>query len=211
MPRISYELLMKEVDKRSARSLDAVVREHILTGSPFVFEHQPRSYDSLRTHLAGELSVSSNAITVVGSAQLGFSLNPRHPGRPFSDDSDVDVIVTDEAFFDRIWKQLLSWRYPWHLRNWPEGDRTWGNQYLENFLAGHCDPARIRASGFGDGSARRALRDASAKWFNAFKAIGQLPDLNGRDFKGRLYRSWDFATRYHAYGLSVIHSALQTT
>lgn len=199
---IAYDDLMAEVRRRA--NLEPLVVEHIFKGIPFLFDDQPAHYEILRTHLSSELGVPSNAITVVGSTRLGYSLNPSHPGQPMSETSDVDVIVADEALFDRLWNLLLRWRYPWHMRDWSDGEREWGTRHLENFIAGHCEPHRIRFARLGFPRYRRQLLDFSNQWFSAFKSTSRHPELAGRDFKGRLYRSWRFATKYHAYGLRLL-------
>lgn len=197
--RISYGHLMAEVRRR--RRLEAFVREQMFEGTPFVFDAAPARYDVLRTHLSHELHVPIEAITVIGSGRLGYSLNPSHPGQPMSDTSDVDVIVVDEILFDHLWELLLKWRYPWHMRHWSDAEKEWGTRHLENFIAGHCEPHRIRFAPLGSQRYRKQLLEFSDAWFSAFKSTSRHQQLASRDFKGRLYRSWDFATKYHVYGL----------
>jgi hypothetical protein len=196
---ISFANLIAEV--RQTRHLDALVRQHMFQGTPFVFSALPSHYDLLRSHLSRELRVPPEAITVVGSCRLGYSLNPDHPGYPATELSDVDVIVADEALFDRLWGLLLRWRYPWHLRRWSDPEREWGTRLLENFILGQCEPHRIRFARLGSTRHRRELLAFADQWFSAFKSTSRYTELAGRDFKGRLYRSWQFATMYHAFGL----------
>ncbi len=120
------------------------------------------------------------------------------------DDSDVDVIVADATLFDRLWGLLLEWRYPWHLRRWSEAEGEWGLRLAENFMAGHCVPQDIRRIPVGAERHRRELRMIAHNWFSAFKSTSTRPELGFRDYKGRLYRSWTFATKYHVSGLELL-------
>jgi hypothetical protein len=190
---------MAEARRRS--NLDGLVREHLFVGVPFVFEKNPSDYELLQTHLSEGLKVPIEAITIVGSRRLGYSLNPSHPGEPMSDTSDVDVLVADEGLFDRLWDLMLKWRYPWHMKHWSEAEQAWGMRHLENFIAGYSEPTTIAKARLGFPRYRRQLLAFSYAWFSAFKTAGSHSELAAFEFKGRLYRTWRFATRYHTYGL----------
>lgn len=200
---MTYDELMSEICRRRG-NLESLVREQLFEGVPFVFRDQPAAYDLLRRHLSRELNVQPLSITIVGSGRLGYSLNPSHPGQPILETSDIDILIADEKLFDRFWQLMLKWRYPWHMKHWPDAERAWGVRHLENFIAGYSDPHGIRFARLGFRRYRTQLLDFSYRWFSAFKAAGNYPELAGREFKGRLYRSWSFATKYHAYGLRLL-------
>lgn len=199
--------LMTETRRRKG-NLDSLVREQLFAGVPFVFRERPADYELLRGHLSRELSVPTSSLTIVGSGRLGYSLNPSHPGQPMLDTSDIDILVADETLFDRLWELMLKWRYPWHMKHWSEAERAWGTRHLENFIAGHADPHLIRFARLGFRRSRTQLLSFSYSWFSAFKSAAEYPELAGREFKGRLYRSWSFATRYQAYGLRLLSQKL---
>jgi hypothetical protein len=207
---ITYDDLIAEV--RTGARLAGLVTQHLFSGVPFVFRGNPAHYDILRGHLASTLNVPEASITVVGSGRLGYSLNPLHPGDPIRDTSDIDVIIADARLFDRIWEMLLRWRYPWRLAEWPPAEHDWVTGHLESVFAGYFLPDKLTLGGLKPRRAKgrsnkrlRRHRDAVLKvrndWFAAFKTTSRYPELGGREFKGRLYRSWAFATTYHMYGL----------
>jgi len=185
-------------------SVGDVVNRRVFGGDPWVFRDDPKHYALLKAHLVGALGISADGITVVGSAKIGFSLSPDTFGRPFSDSSDVDVVIVDLGLFDELWNVLLDWRYPWHLRKWPEREREWGLGWLERFVCGWCDPIDIMFGGIVAPRSYPPIRDFSRRWFDAFKSLATHPDLAGRDFVGRLYRSWDHALRYQSNGLNQV-------
>jgi hypothetical protein len=207
---ITYDSLIAEA--RKGRGLARLVTQHLFSGVPFVFQGNPAHYDILRKHLASSLIVPEASITIVGSARLGYSLNPSHPGNPLRDTSDIDVIIADEKLFDRIWEMLLRWRYPWRLAEWPKAEHEWVTGHLESVFAGYFLPHNLTLGGLkprrSRGRANRSMeyhRDAVLQlrhdWFTAFKTTSRYPELGHREFKGRLYRSWAFATTYHIHGL----------
>ena len=92
------------------RKLESVVKECMLNGVPYVFRNWEGGFDILRVHLCDNLGITSkDNIEVVGSARIGFCLDPDSFGRAFSDKSDIDVVVVDDKLFDEVWKILLKW------------------------------------------------------------------------------------------------------
>lgn len=51
-------------------------------------------------------------VRVVGSGRHGFSTRPRARFKAFGDESDIDVVVVNEAIFDQVWLALLVAAYP---------------------------------------------------------------------------------------------------
>ena len=188
--------------------LEDVVRDTLFAGAPFIFEETPDDYQALRDHLSGALGVAVEQITVVGSAKMGFSLDPGTYGRAFSDESDVDVVIVDEALFDRIWFTLLRWHYPRRLKRLAGVDRGWSVDRQRSVYWGWFVPNRIRYDGVSVPTALEPLRDLGTQWFEAFRSIALNPRLAGRDFGGRLYRSWEHVMLYHTDGLRSIKDSL---
>jgi hypothetical protein len=82
------------------------VEEHVLSGSPFACSID--EYLSLTTELATKLNVAQPDVRLVGSAKLGFSLNPDHLLRPFGRDSDLDFVVVASELFDQASLELVA-------------------------------------------------------------------------------------------------------
>ncbi|MFN2413626.1 MAG: hypothetical protein ABR603_00640 [Pyrinomonadaceae bacterium] len=89
-----------------------IVEEYIFAGAPYAFRRNPTLMNVIIRHLTSRLPITAENIAVVGSAKLGFSLNPDGYFNPFSDESDIDVVVVNETLFDEIWSILLKWHYP---------------------------------------------------------------------------------------------------
>jgi hypothetical protein len=192
------------------RPLDEIVEMYLFAGEAFAFRSQPGAMDRLRDHLAGRLGVDPAAIGVVGSAKLGFSLSPDAYPHPFTEHSDIDVVVVDEQLFDLVWRTLLAWNYPRRNRL-PAPEWRWAASRMSDIYWGWVVPRRFaRHEGLLFADALKPLRDLSTRWFSAFRSLSLLPDFAGRDVSGRLYRTWDHARLYHADGLRQIRAILQT-
>jgi hypothetical protein len=65
----------------------------------------------MREWLAARLGVHAKNITLVGSARLGESLSPRRLGQPFGGQSDLDLVVVSDTFFERLRGDFCSWEH----------------------------------------------------------------------------------------------------
>jgi hypothetical protein len=151
--------------------------------------------------------LNENNVVIVGSAQVGFSLSPDTFFRPFSEDSDIDVLVVDEQLFDTIWAATLRWHYP--RRSWLDGsDWEWARLRQKELYWGWLTPNRMRFNGLTLPEMLKPVRDASTNWFNAFRSLSRYNEFSRRDVSGRLYRTWEHARLYHESGLSQIRTTI---
>lgn len=89
-----FKSLVSAVD-----SQNVLAKVFLLEGTPFVFESSPMKYVIFREQVADRFGVGSQDICIVGSAKLGFSPSPVKYGKPFKEESDVDVVVISEELF----------------------------------------------------------------------------------------------------------------
>lgn len=189
--------------------LEEVVQELVFQGRPYVFREQPEAFDKLNQHLCAKLKFSSQNVIVVGSAKIGFSLSPDRFPRSFSDESDIDVLVVDEALFDKVWMSMLKWNYPRRISGLENIDKQWADARRSNLYWGWFVPDRIRYGGLSFPEVLKPVRDISTSWFNAFHSLSQYSEFASREVSGRLYRSWDHARLYHVDGLRQIRDSIQ--
>lgn len=113
------------------------------SGLPYVFRDEPASNDLLTGHLCDALGVLEQNIIVVGSAKVGFSLNPNNFPREFAETSDIDVIVVNKALFDRVWMTLLEWHYPRRLLNLGRSEGKWAANRRKDIYWGWVVPDQL--------------------------------------------------------------------
>ncbi len=186
------------------KELEKVVKECIFAGVPYVFRDWKEGFENLRSHICDNLGIGCREnVEVVGSARVGFSLDPDSFGRGFSEKSDIDIVVVDDNIFDEVWKILLKWNYPRRFRL-AGTDYRWATKRMEDLYWGWLRPDKIRYEGLSFPETLIPLRDISTSWFNTFKSISQVKGFAGLNVSGRLYRTWDHVILYHVDGLRKI-------
>lgn len=192
-----------------AHPLDETVQNHIFSGNPFAFRTNPSALTVLTNHLIEQLNVQLANTCVVGSGKMGFSLNPYNFPRPFSENSDIDVIVIDQLMFDTVWATLLKWHYPRRTEDLPGVDRKWIGDRKKDLYWGWFIPDKIKFEGLSFPTVLKPIRDISATWFNAFQSLSQYDEFLGRTVSGRLYRTWEHAMLYHVEGLRLLSQIVE--
>ncbi|WP_148311550.1 hypothetical protein [Amycolatopsis japonica] len=77
----------------------------LFDGMPAVWP-QELNYVRWRHRVATQLDVDPMAVQLVGSARLGYSMNPRKEYKRFDEDSDLDIAVVSLELFDKAWSEL---------------------------------------------------------------------------------------------------------
>jgi len=85
-----------------------VVSKWLLDRTPFLFQAQRLNYLCWKESLANKLGVDSSAVSIVGSARLGLSLNPNKKFKPFDEASDVDIAIISYHHFQLAWRYLRN-------------------------------------------------------------------------------------------------------
>jgi len=84
------------------------IDEHFLRPDPFAFEGL--DFRTVARTVSRELAVDANGIFLIGSGAIGLSLNPQNTVngslRPYDDDSDLDLAVISEFYFETAWRDL---------------------------------------------------------------------------------------------------------
>jgi len=195
------------VERLIKEPLARVVQQYIFEGTPFAFRDAPDTLTLLESHLGAALGIQRNDIKLVGSAKMGFSLNPDNFPRRFGDESDLDVVIVSERLFDLVWHTVLKWNYPRRPPNrLPSPDSRWARDRRRELYWGWFLPDKIGYEGLSLPDVLVPIRDLSTTWFNAFRSLAQYPELAAREVSGRLYRTWDLAFLYHLDGLEKLRA-----
>jgi len=180
---------MPEFDDFRVRIQKGDVRHHVnsslLFPVPFVFRDKPELYDEFRRELAGSLSVPQRAVAIVGSAQLGFSLNPENLGRPLATSSDIDVIIVSPPHFDEAWLELNELTLDIWLQAGFVKKRIF--ECKDDIYWGFIRIDRLPRS-----------VPLARNWIPVFSRISADERFGNRPVMGRLYRTWQQVER--SYG-----------
>lgn len=196
----------KELLRRD--SAEKIAGDHVFGGDTYLAQRFPRALNTLRRHLCPRFRLEEENVIIIGSAKLGFSLDPNSFPLRFTKNSDIDVLVVSETLFDTYWHAMLRWHYPRRLERLPRADWDWVTSRRGDLYWGWFHPDKIGYEGLTFPQVLKPLRDLKTKWFDSFQSLSLYDEFFGRDVSGKLYRTWEHALLYQASGLRQIQAQL---
>jgi hypothetical protein len=166
--------------------------------------------DFARSVIAKQFDVEVEAIKLVGSAKLGFTLvnkvrriieagrsdgsEPKIESRPrfsaFTVNSDVDIAIVSASLFDSIWKQCFDF---WSLSDFAD-EINWrkGRHFRDYFFRGWMRPDKLPTG---------QAFPFSNEWFDFFRE--KTSERLAGDFalKAGVYRDEDFLRNYQTIAI----------
>ena len=178
--------------------LESILSDLLSNGLPFCFFQRPELYGQMMDRVTQGLGVREADLCVVGSAKIGFSLSPYKFGDPFSNRSDIDIVVVSSVLFDECWLDILTnRRTPWRLLREKTRDRLTAHRNDNYVYRGWIYPDSIA----------EAL-NIGQEWLNTFNGLSTIPDLAARPVNTRLYRTWEHARAYHRRSLRQVRNKI---
>ncbi len=95
----------------------AIARQWLSEGIPYAFKDCPGVYESVREWMATRLDVDPKEVNLTGSARLGQSLSPNKVGKPFDNESDLDIFIVSSNLFDKLKTEFNEWSYDYESEN----------------------------------------------------------------------------------------------
>jgi len=154
-------------------------------------------YQRVRTFFSKKLDLRYDDISIVGSAKLGFSLNPHHALRNFnSTRSDIDLVLVSGTLFHSFWNELFRLFYT----NGVFVDSAYFKPVFLKYITPDEDesfPSAIISDW------QRKISDLRKDFFANFKI--------GNEIKYRVYESWDAVNSYHIDGIERLRGKINAT
>ncbi len=169
-----------------------IVQGCITHGPAFVFGEDEEKYFKLKRTIAQKFGLNPQDVIMVGSAKLGFSLNPLKLWQPFCDDSDIDMVIISPEIFDRFWKELYDFNIKLMARTEDEDKRYY--RFLEYFFKGWLRPDVFPFSYVG-----------RKEWLDFFKSIS-YGEFGVHKISGAVFRDWGFYEAYHTGNIREIRT-----
>ncbi len=190
---------------RAAPSLREFIQTRLLNAVPWIFKGNVEAFREWRRGITREAALQEDAVFVVGSAAVGFSLSPMKPGRPFQvvglarQASDIDIAIVDDRLFEQCWNTLVRYDRVRALgaflaRPIPQTvekmrlDVYWGTVSHSNAVPGTDEARRLRL---------------------LFAATSRRPPFLGHEPRARVYRRLDDLISYHEASLRQLVATLQ--
>jgi hypothetical protein len=186
MTKDDFEAILRD------KPVSEFVQEYLFDGTPWCFSSNPQVYHDFRKEICNQFRIHPRNFTVVGSAKLGFSLAPHKYGRPFSDDSDIDVVLVSDDLYQELWLQLIEFR-----------KSTWyalSRKNKENF-------SKLQSSMF-YGSIRfdqlTSDFNFARDWWKFFNTLSRDSRFGPRRIRAMIFKSWRHVSIYYEGGIEGI-------
>jgi len=174
---------------------EEIVEKYIMSGTPYIFKDNEDMYYDLKKELGNFFTLSNfRNIFMIGSAKMGFSINPINDFRCIQDDSDIDMVIIDEGLFDLYWTQLFEFNIGIKPRS--EREDSLYKKFLDYFFRGWMRPDYFPFHYAGK-------RD----WFDFFSRIS-YGKYDKRKITGAIYRNEYFFKKYHEKNIKAIRRRL---
>lgn len=172
-----------------------VVQRWVIDRTPHVFSEDQAKYVDWKSDLAEIIGVDGRAITLIGSASTGFSLNPHNNYRTFNDESDVDIAIISARHFELAWHAIRNL-----------GALRHGLSHLQR---ASLEDHRSRLIYWGTFDTKHLLPKLpfGKQWFEAFEKMTSVSPTHDRDINARIYRDFESLSAYHVNNLNILREA----
>lgn len=192
-------------------SLATFFSMQVLDAVPWIFRGDVDLYRAWKQDVADAAGVTSDAIVLVGSAAVGYSLSPFKAGRDFrpvldgeDPPSDIDVAVIDSDLFTKAWNDLV--RSDRHRSLWRIVGRSGGRATIPEAIA------KMRQDVyFGAVASNYALpgSESASRVRTLLSAVTRRNPFRGHPPRARLYRRRDDLLAYHEQSLRQLLDTLK--
>jgi hypothetical protein len=180
----------KSVLCEQAKTEQTIVQKYIIHGTPYVFKDDEGKYFDLKHEIATRFSERPERVYMVGSAKLSFSIAPKKLWKPFSSESDIDIVIISEKIFNDFWSDLYNFNIELTYRN--ETEQQQYNRFLKYFFKGWIRPDLFPFN-----------YPEKKEWFEYFKSIS-YGKYGFQKITGAIYYSFDFFEKYHMQNIKKI-------
>ena len=171
-----------------------LVSKWVIDRIPYIFNNSVENYLSWKENLSKLIDVDSCSIVFTGSSSIGFSLNPLNNFKKFNKESDIDIAIISDHYFD------ISWHY---LRS--IGSKRYDlNPQQQASLQDHVD--RLVYWGTIATDKLLPIMPFGKAWVLAFEKMCKEKPINQREIKARIYRDFDSLRAYHRSNLIKIRN-----
>lgn len=187
------EILKAEIIDKSSNH---VTSKWMLERIPFIFKEDLASYIEWKNKLSELIGVDGKSIALTGSAAVGLSLNPDKNFKAFDGESDIDVAIVSDHYFD------ISWHY---LRNLgPRRHRLTSKEKLA--LQDH----RERLIYWGTIATDRIIQilPFGQKWVKAVDEMSKIEPTVNKDINFRIYKDFESLREYQSNCISKLKDNL---
>lgn len=174
---------------------DIIASLWILNRVPFPFEGDAKNYESWRQKFAKLVEVDASEIMITGSGAFGISLNPFKNYKAYDKDSDIDVAIVSEYFFNTSWRSLRNIGSKRH--GLPQAAKQSIQDHVERYIY------------WGTIATDKILPylPFGKVWSAALEEMSKEAPTKNREIKARIYKDFDSLRAYQVNNLKNLRSA----
>lgn len=173
-----------------------VASKWILDRVPFVFKEDSEVFIKWKEKLSQKIGVDSKAIVFTGSSGCGFSLNPSKNFKDFNDDSDIDIAIISQHFFEVSWHYLRNLKIQ-RYRLTPKQKASIDDHVTRLIYWGTIATDKILS-----------LLPFGKSWIQALTEIGNEPPFESRIVNIRIYRDFESLRAYQINNIEKLRDKL---
>jgi hypothetical protein len=175
---------------------EEIVQYLLFDEIPYCFKNDINSYREFRSDVCSKLSIHQQDFTIVGSAKVGFSLNPSKIGIEFNEASDIDIVLVSNEMFEYLWNRLVEYR----KSNFYKLDEYHRQRFKE--LQNIIFYGQIRMDKLSNNF------DYAKSWWEIFNALSIDKRYGPRLIRASLFKTWKYVSSYYENGISRIRGMI---
>lgn len=135
------------------------------------------------------IKVDASEIIITGSASFGISLNPNKNYRFYNDDSDIDVAIISEYFFNTSWRYLRNLGTEMHTM--PQATKQSVKDHVQKYIY------------WGTIATDKLLPylPFGTQWSDALREMAKVEPTKNRTIKARIYKDFESLRAYQVNNL----------
>ena len=184
------------IDALKAMDAAKFLEEHMFDTVPHVFGGDRSAYIGWKRTLGTAIDVDPACLMVVGSAAVGCSMNPGKNLKTFDEQSDVDVAVISNHYFNAAWRYLRM-NGSRRMRLDPRTRNAWDEHVSRYIYWGTIATDRLLG-----------VLPFGLKWMKATSAMGLAAPTKGRDVNLRIYADYEALRAYQTISVKNIRETL---
>jgi hypothetical protein len=171
-----------------------VVSHWITERIPYPFNNDHDLYIQWKHTLSDLLHIDPSSIIITGSGAFGVSLNPYKNYKLFDINSDIDIAVISDYFFDVSWRYLRNMGSDIHRL--PPAAKQSVNDHVNKYIY------------WGTITTDRILNylPFGSEWSKSLEKMSNIKPTKDRVLNARIYKDFDSFRAYQVYNLKSLRT-----
>lgn len=187
------ELLIDDIIKEK---IAYTTSKWVIEGIPYIFNNNLEEYIKWKEKLSTQIGVDSKAIILTGSSSVGYSLNPEKEFKAFDENSDIDIAIISNHYFDISWHFLRNIGIHYHRLKPKEKTSIDDHRQRLIYYGTIATDKIIHILPFGE------------KWMAAMAEMNKIEPTINREINFRIYKDFEALKSYQMIGINKVRDLL---